>query len=118
MTRLSVCGLGVSCNEMNDSPMLLVVMLGPLALGFLGSFLHFYLQNMYPGKVINVTGCRKQVSLCLFATASCVKAYRKKGHNFHHRFPKFYFTIHHFTHWGPSWIFPKSRVCRVNKATW
>ena len=25
MTRLSVCGLGVSCNEMNDTPMLLVV---------------------------------------------------------------------------------------------
>ena len=27
MTRLSVCGLGVSCNEMNDNPMLLVVTL-------------------------------------------------------------------------------------------
>ena len=27
MTRLSVCGLGVSCNEMNDTPMLLVVIL-------------------------------------------------------------------------------------------
>ena len=27
MTRLSVCGLGVSCNEMNDTPMLLVVSL-------------------------------------------------------------------------------------------
>ena len=27
MTRLSVCGLGVSCNEMNDTPMLLVVVL-------------------------------------------------------------------------------------------
>ena len=27
MTRLSVCGLGVSCNEMNDTPMLLVVTL-------------------------------------------------------------------------------------------
>ena len=27
MTRLSVCGLGVSCNEMSDTPMLLVVML-------------------------------------------------------------------------------------------
>ena len=26
MTRLSVCGLGVSCNEMNDTPMLLVVL--------------------------------------------------------------------------------------------
>ena len=25
MTRLSVCGLGVSCNEMSDTPMLLVV---------------------------------------------------------------------------------------------
>ena len=25
MTRLSVCGLGVSCNEINDTPMLLVV---------------------------------------------------------------------------------------------
>ena len=25
MTRLSVCGLGVSCNEMIDTPMLLVV---------------------------------------------------------------------------------------------
>ena len=25
LTRLSVCGLGVSCNEMNDTPMLLVV---------------------------------------------------------------------------------------------
>ena len=25
MTRLSVCSLGVSCNEMNDTPMLLVV---------------------------------------------------------------------------------------------
>ena len=25
MTRLSICGLGVSCNEMNDTPMLLVV---------------------------------------------------------------------------------------------
>ena len=25
MTRLSVCGLGVSCNEMNDTPMLLDV---------------------------------------------------------------------------------------------
>ena len=25
MTRLSVCGLGVSCNEMNDNPMLLLV---------------------------------------------------------------------------------------------
>ena len=28
MTRLSVCGLGVSCNEMSDTPMLLVVQLG------------------------------------------------------------------------------------------
>ena len=27
MTRLSVCSLGVSCNEMIDTPMLLVVML-------------------------------------------------------------------------------------------
>ena len=26
MTRLSVCSLGVSCNEMIDTPMLLVVM--------------------------------------------------------------------------------------------
>ena len=26
MTRLSVCGLGVSCNEMSDTPMLLVVL--------------------------------------------------------------------------------------------
>ena len=25
MTRLSVCGLGVSCKEMSDTPMLLVV---------------------------------------------------------------------------------------------
>ena len=25
MTRLSVCGLGVSCNEMIDTPMLLIV---------------------------------------------------------------------------------------------
>ena len=25
MARLSVCGLGVSCNEMSDTPMLLVV---------------------------------------------------------------------------------------------
>ena len=30
MTRLSVCGLGVSCNEMNDTPMLLVVQIPPL----------------------------------------------------------------------------------------
>ena len=29
MTRLSACGLGVSCNEMNDTPMLLVVVLEP-----------------------------------------------------------------------------------------
>ena len=27
MTRLSVCSLGVSCNEMIDTPMLLVVLL-------------------------------------------------------------------------------------------
>ena len=27
MTRLSVCSLGVSCNEMIDTPMLLVVVL-------------------------------------------------------------------------------------------
>ena len=27
MTRLSVCGLGVSCNDMIDTPMLLVVIL-------------------------------------------------------------------------------------------
>ena len=26
MTRWSLCGLGVSCNEMSDTPMLLVVM--------------------------------------------------------------------------------------------
>ena len=31
MTRLSVCGLGVSCNEMNDTPMLLVVRLDLLS---------------------------------------------------------------------------------------
>ena len=29
MTRLSVCSLGVSCNEMIDTPMLLVVQLHP-----------------------------------------------------------------------------------------
>ena len=29
MTRLSVCGLGVSCNEMKDTPMLLVVHRSP-----------------------------------------------------------------------------------------
>ena len=30
MTRLSVCGLGVWCNEMSDTPMLLVVRIPPL----------------------------------------------------------------------------------------
>ena len=29
MTRLSVCSLGVSCNEMSDTPMLLVVVWSP-----------------------------------------------------------------------------------------
>ena len=61
MTRLSVCGLGVSCNEMNDTPMLLVVTqsaysfngtpvikLQPIVISILGhvfsivSCLHFY----------------------------------------------------------------------------
>ena len=37
MTRLSVCSLGVSCNEMIDTPMLLVVSYGPLVLWSIGS---------------------------------------------------------------------------------
>ena len=46
MTRLSVCGLGVSCNEMSDTPMLLVVVLPTVKLQELTA-LHFSTLNLY-----------------------------------------------------------------------
>ena len=44
MTRLSVCSLGVSCNEMIDTPMLLVVL--PLSFPVLGFTLKLKLSSI------------------------------------------------------------------------
>ena len=53
MTRLSVCSLGVSCNEMIDTPMLLVVVL------------HQCLQRQ--NREINENSIQTGIVLCLHA---------------------------------------------------
>ena len=52
MTRLSICSLGVSCNEMIDTPMLLVVMSDLFCFTIyrdVQGFLNLYLMLMYVG---------------------------------------------------------------------
>ena len=50
MTRLSVCSLGVSCNEMIDTPMLLVVVFNGLLITFDIRNIIQYLFNRTPVK--------------------------------------------------------------------